>query len=356
MSVKVLHLIPSLSAGGAERQLSLLAPAMAAAGAKIAVAYGADGPNLPALQDGNVDLVALPRRKHHDPRVVTDIRRLILNWRPQLVQTWILQMDVMGGLAAHWAGVPHVLSERCSAALYTADWKNRLRQRIGRRASAIIANSQGGLDYWRGLGLQRNLHLVRNGVSPIVCSPPVNDLGLAGQPLLLAVGRLSEQKNIGVLIDAFNIALAELPAHHALILGEGPLRTSAEQRIAGSAAADRIHLGGVSKEVGWWLSRADAFVSASLFEGHPNVVIEAAAANCPLVLSEIAAHREVVDDNSALYAVPQDAAALGRRIVESVRDRSASQLRAASAHRAVAGLSFEVAAAKYLGIYRELLQ
>ncbi|MBX3601726.1 MAG: glycosyltransferase [Rubrivivax sp.] len=352
--VRVLHVIPSMSAGGAERQLALLAPALAAAGAQVAVAYGAGGPNLSLLQRGAVDLLPLRRRAHHDPRLLLDLTSLIRRWRPDVVQTWILQMDVLGGLAAHWAGVPHVLSERCSAELYADDWKNRLRVRIGRRARAIVANSQGGIDYWREVGASVPMHLVRNGVSPADRTPPTDMFGTSGHPLLLAVGRLSEQKNVSTLVDALARALVRLPGHHALILGEGPLRDAIAARIAAGPVPGRIHLGGVSPSVGWWMEHADAFVSASLYEGHPNVVIEAAAAGCPLILSDIAAHREVLDAGAALFAAPHDAVALAECIVEAAQDRAAAAIRAARAKQDVAGLTIEAAAVRYLGIYEGL--
>lgn len=356
MSARVLHFIPSLGSGGAERQLSLLAPAMVAAGATIGVAYGTGGPNLSSLQASDVETFSLPARSHHDPRVVLDLRHLIRAWRPDLVQTWIVQMDVFGGLAARWTGVPWIVSERCSAELYGRHWKTTLRHRLAHGACAVIANSEGGVDHWRALGFQGSMHVVRNGVSPPNRTTPSDTLGLDGHPLLLAVGRLSEQKNIGVLVDALGAALARLPTHHALILGDGPLRAEASQRIEAGPARGRIHLGGVSGHVGYWLGRADAFVSASLFEGHPNVVIEAASAGCPMVVSDIVAHREVVDEHAALYAAPTDMPALAEAIVRCVDDRPAARERAERARAAVAGLTFDAAAARYLQIYAELLK
>lgn len=355
MSLRILHLTPSLSAGGAERQLSLLAPAMAAGGLKVTVAYGTGGPNLRHLQGGAVDLVALPDRGHHDPRILWDLRKVILQSRAQLVQTWNLQMDVMGGLAAHSLGVAHILSERCSAELYAPGWKTRLRLAIGRRARAIVANSEGGLDYWRAHGVSSGLHLVRNGITPAGSAAPANDFGLGLAAPLLAVGRLTEQKNVLRLIQAMGTALKVLPQQRALILGDGPLRESAQALIRSLGMDQRIVLGGVSDAVGWWMSHAAVMVSASLYEGHPNVVIEAAAAGCPLVLSDIAAHREVLGPEEALYAAPEDPDGLAAAIVAAATNLSAARQRATRARAAVAGLTFEGAAQAYARIYNDVL-
>lgn len=356
MKPRLLHLIPTLGAGGAERQLSLLAPAMAQRGVECHVAFSQGGVNLERLRRSSVALHPLPQRRHHDPRIAVDLWRLMRNIRPQLVQTWLLQMDVMGGLAAMAAGIPVLLSERSAAALYERGWKMALRAALGRRARAIVANSQGGIDYWRSQRARGPLHLVRNCISPAADTPPEDDLGLALQPLILFAGRLSHEKNIPALVDALALALRQLPSHHALLFGEGPLRDDAQARIEASGLAARMHLAGFSQHLGFWLRRAEVFVSASHFEGHPNVVIEAAAAGCPMVLSDIPAHREVVSDRAALYGSPERPADLAKHIVCTVTGREAAIQRAAEARAATADLTLDRAVERYLKIYNEVLQ
>lgn len=352
---RVLHLIATFGPGGAERQLSLLAPAMVAAGAEVAIAFHQGGANLDRLHGTGVTLRPVPQRRHHDPRIIGDLHALMRQWRPDLVQTWLLQMDVMGGLAARWAGVPHVLSERSSAALYTGGWKMGLRALLGRHARAIVANSRGGVDYWRSQGARGSLHVIANGLSPADHRPPADDLGLAEVPLIISAGRLSFEKNVPGLIAALAAALQRLPDHHAVVFGDGPERALAQQLIEATPVAARLHLGGFSDRLGYWLRRARVFVSASHLEGHPNAVIEAAAEGCPLVLSDIPAHREVVDDRAALFAAPGDASQLAERIVEAATHPAASQARARLAQAATAHLQVEQAAARYVALYRELL-
>lgn len=356
MRLRVLHLIPTLGPGGAERQLAMLASAMRVEDLECHVAFAQGGANLARLEDADVALHRLSQRANHDPRLIGELHALIKRVQPQLVQTWLLQMDVMGGLAARWAGVPQVLSERSSAAMYGNGWKFALRAALGRHARAIVANSQGGLDYWRAQGARGRLQLIHNGLSPADDSRPADDLGLADVPLLIFAGRLSYEKNIPVLVDALATALRQLPSHHALLFGEGPLRAEVERRIEASGVGERFHLGGFSRELGFWLRRAQALVAVSSFEGHPNVVIEAAAAACPMVLSDIPAHREAIDASAALFAAADDVAGLASQIVATVSDRQAALARAERARAATADLAIDKAAARYLALYRELLQ
>lgn len=358
MSVRVLHLIASLGMGGAERQVSLLLPLMCSSDISMSLGYHNDGPNMVALREGEVSLHRLPQRANHDPRLLADVRNMVARVKPDIIQTWLPQMDVLGGVVAYWMGVPHVLSERSSAAMYApGGWKNRLRVAIGKRAQAIIANSEGGLDYWRGQGARGHLHVVRNALTPPSTEPaPLAQLGLEGRRLLVAAGRLSHEKNVPVLVKAMAAALAKLPDHHGVIFGEGPEREATLARIEETGLSGRLLLGGYASNLSGWLRAADVFISASLMEGHPNVVIEAAAAGCPMVLSDIPAHREFAVGDSAVFAPATHVALLAEAIVQSVGDREQALARAGRAQALTQPLSVHAAAQRHIEIYRSLLK
>lgn len=356
--MRILHLIPSFGQGGAERQLALLASALfARPDVDLQVAFHTCGVNALVLNECPSVLSELRMMDNHDPRMVWDIRRACMGFRPDIIQTWLPQMDVLGGLVARWMGIPHVLSERSSAAMYTAGgWKNRLRVAIGKRAQVIIANSEGGLDYWRRQGARGRLHVVRNALTPPSPEPaPLAQLGLEGRKLLVAAGRLSHEKNVSVVVQAMAVALAKLPEHHGVIFGEGPERKAILALIAATGLSGRIHMGGYSSNLYGWLRAADVFLSASLMEGHPNVVIEAAAAGCPLVLSDIPAHREFAVGGSALFATATDATLLAEAVVQSATNRKAAMARAEHARALTQPLSVEAAALRHIEIYRSLL-
>jgi len=358
VTIRVLHLIPSLGSGGAERQLSILAPAIDAMGLNIAVVFHSRGPNICALETAGVSQFVISIRSNYDLRLLIGVAAAVRDFRPDIIQTWLPQMDIIGGLVARRESIPHVLSERSSAAMYLSEgWKNRLRVAIGKRAQAIIANSEGGLDYWRAQGARGHLHVVRNALTPPSTEPaPVAELGLEGKRLLVAAGRLSHEKNVPILIRAMAAALAKLPDHHAVIFGEGPEREATIALIEATGQSGRLHLGGYATNLSGWLRAADVFISASLMEGHPNVVIEAAAAGCPLVLSDIPAHREFALGDSALFAPTHDAERLAEALIQSVCYRDEALARAERAQALTKPLSVQAAAQRHLEIYRSLLK
>jgi glycosyltransferase involved in cell wall biosynthesis len=356
MNPRVLHLIATLGTGGAERQVSLVLGGLKDLGLDAALCFHTAGSNLALLKESGVPLLRLPPRSNHDPRLLWDIAAVVQQYQPDIIQTWLPQMDVLGGLVARWKGVPHVLSERSSAAMYASGgWKNRLRVAIGKGAQAIVANSEGGLDYWRAQGARGRLHVVPNALTPLSLEPaPLAQVGLEGRRLLVAAGRLSQEKNVPVLVHAMAAALAKLPEHHAVIFGDGPEREATLALIAATGLSGRLHMGGYSVNLSGWFRAAEVFISASLMEGHPNVVIEAAAAGCPLVLSDIPAHREFAVGGSALFAPATQAELLAEAMVQSVTHREAAMARASLARILTEPLSVESAAERHIEIYRSL--
>ena len=162
--MNILHCIPSLGNGGAERQLSILARAQVLAGSRVHVAYVGDGVHLETLKDSGVELHRIPAKGNHDFTIVSTLWSLFSRERPDVVHTWLPQMDVVGGIIALTRRTPWVLSERSSANAYTSRLKESvLRRQLGRWADAVVANSDAGSALWSGI-LRRGArtHVVRN--------------------------------------------------------------------------------------------------------------------------------------------------------------------------------------------------
>lgn len=353
--MRVLNLIASLGPGGAERQLSLVAPGLARSGVEVHVAYCSGGPNLSRLEDSGVHLHPLASAGNHDPALAWKIYQLVRRLRPDVVQTWLLQMDILGGVTALLNRVPLIVSERSSAAAYEPDWKTRLRLLVGRRAAGIVANSHGGLDYWRPHLSVERLHLVRNCVSPAEhpAGEPIKAMAthLAGRPVVLFAGRFSYEKNIPGLVDALILVARQNADVSIMMFGEGPERALAVNRIENAGLTQRIVVAGYSPQLGAWLAHAAVCVSVSHFEGHPNVVMEAAAAGCPLVLSDIPAHRELFDESSVSLVPANSPSRIAEAVLETLHNPGAAQERTASARAIAAQCDLSTAVAAYLSIY-----
>lgn len=353
--MRILHLIPTLSGGGAERQLVLMAREHAAQGALVGVGYHTGGPNLDYLEGSGVELFPLALRNNHDPLAFWHILQIIRRWRPDLVQTWLPQMDILGGIAARICAVPHILSERSSAMAYGSDWKSALRARIAMGARAIIANSQTGLRYWQDLGARGEMHVIVNAITPFETASAGQPASLV-RPAILFAGRIAPPKNLENMVAAFALVLRQRPDTRAYILGTGHQEADLRRWIADLDVAERIHLVGYVANLYPWYAGSDVFISVSDFEGHPNVVLEAASVGCPLVLSDIAEHREAVPPDGGTFVDGHNPRQIADALIDSLDDVEASRAKAAVAKAFVADLSVENQAAKYAEIYRKIVE
>jgi glycosyltransferase involved in cell wall biosynthesis len=349
--MKILHLIPSFGSGGAERQLSILAPALVERGVECHVGYCVDGPNIGPLLNTNVILHQLDVGGNHDPRLFLRVWKLIRTVRPDVVQTWILQMDVVGGMIALLMGVPFILSERSSASAYVSGWKTLVRSKIGLHASAIVANSQGGADYWADQGPNIPIHLIRNCVVPTSCAFADVDNVPVDVPLILFAGRLSQEKNVVLLLRAFIDVVNVVPECIVVMFGEGPLLDKLSLQISSANTYGRIRLEGYTDNLSAWLRRADVCVSISDFEGSPNVVLEAAGQGCPLVLSDIPAHREVFDETSVWFVEHKSVDEVRDGILRVLSKKQERAVKAEKAKQLISSYTHDVNFTKYIDLY-----
>jgi glycosyltransferase involved in cell wall biosynthesis len=210
------------------------------------------------------------------------------------------------------------------------------------------------VEYWRGKGAKCPLHMIRN------CTPaPPRDFAdlqqRSGHELVVFAGRLSPEKNVQVMLQALISVASRRPSLRAKVFGEGPLSRSLAESIRETELQGRIELAGVTADLASWLRAASACISVSLFEGNPNVVLEAAAVGCPLVVSDIAAHREILDEETALFVPTHPAEAVAAGIQRALDDPTAARMRARRAADRARGWTAESVADKYLAAYSETL-
>lgn len=353
---RIFHVIPSLGEGGAERQLSLLAPALVQQGMECHVAYNVGGIHLGRMEESQVTVHPLPERGNANPARVADLVTLFRQVKPDIVQTWLTQMDVAGGLAARIAGCHHILSERASAAAYPKNWKNRVRCMVGQRAVAVIANSAAGAAYWHANRAHGPVIVIPNAlVADAIMTAPADAALLPTQKLILSAGRFDEQKNMEMLIDGLDLALGQLPDHNAILFGDGPQRLLVEERVAKARHADRFRLPGFTRYLGYWRKHADVFVSVSHFEGQPNVVLEAANERCPLVVSDIPEHRECLSAAAAAWVDRHSAQSIADGIIETVLDPQLADKRRTQALADVSRFTLEAQVDLYCRTYSAVI-
>jgi len=162
-----------------------------------------------------------------------------------------------------------------------------------RRAAAVIATTE-SLRV-RAARLAARVELIPNGVDTRHFAPSATERRPppGGRRRVLYVGRLSAEKNLSALIRAAAMLERRVPVHLVLV-GAGPLR---EKLVTEAAAASvALELPGVvdQRALPQLYRAADAFVLASLTEGHPKVLLEAMSTAVPCVASDCDGNRSLI--------------------------------------------------------------
>ena len=100
----------------------------------------------------------------------------------------------------------------------------------------------------------------------------------------VAVGRLTRQKNIPMMLRAF--AKGSISGDTLTLVGDGALRKALEAQARSLGLANRVHFAGHVDDIAPPLAKADFYLMSSHYEGVPAVIIEALAAGLPIITTD----------------------------------------------------------------------
>lgn len=181
----------------------------------------------------------------------------------------------------------------------------------------------------------------------------------ARNPIILAVGTPSEQKDYATLITAavhLRHMMATEGRHPTVrIVGGGPSLGALRELARQSAAADIVDVTGARSDVDALMREADLFVNSSLWEGFPIAMIEASMSALPIVATDVAGNREMVthEVNGALVP-PSDAEALAGAIARVLGDGQLYARLSSGSLAAAKRFSIDACADQHLALYEEI--
>lgn len=187
---------------------------------------------------------------------------------------------------------------------------------FARRVDAVLAPGQAMVDMLREYDYQGDVQLFPNPVDLSAFQAASGHAFRAefhlppAAPLVVYLGRLAPEKNLGVMLRAFDQARAARPDIRLLVVGDGPSREETQQ----NAPEGVTFTGGISyARVPEALAAADAFLTASTSEVLPMSMIEALAAAAPLIAARSPAALDLIQEgvNGTIREATPEALATG---------------------------------------------
>ena len=131
------------------------------------------------------------------------------------------------------------------------------------------------------------------------------DLGITRDGPVIGLGaRLMEQKGVEYLLRAMPLLIARFPDLTLVVAGEGPLEQPLKRLAAELGIEDHVRFAGVRLDLAELLHVFDLFVLPSIWEGLPMVLLEALAAGCPIVASDVGGIGTAIEDGVNGSLVP----------------------------------------------------
>jgi glycosyltransferase involved in cell wall biosynthesis len=315
-----------------------------------------------ALREAGVDVVRIEKRGAIDPRFVWKLIRFLRGGGFDIAHCFSITAEVWVRFALLWSKGTRLISSVRGLGGEGPRWQWRAKRWVIQGSAAVISNSRAGVELVSqrcGLGTER-FRVVNNGVRvPAVVEPPHERraarlrLGLdADRPLLLFVGRLVAEKNVGLLLRALTrIAAAERP--QVCLAGEGPDRVALQRQTDASDLQSDVRFLGERSDTAQLMQTADLLVLPSREEGLSNVILEAMGSSLAVVATDVGGSPELIEHGqTGLLVASDDETALADAIQTLLQHEAKRQALGDNARRAAqSNYSIEAMVERTLHIY-----
>jgi glycosyltransferase involved in cell wall biosynthesis len=352
--LKILHLVSSISVGGAERALLEMAEKSDREELEIHICYF--GSIRGASFQSDFERLGLPFLKistsrFYDLKNLTGVIKYIRKYDINIIHTHLIDADILGRIAGALTNRPVITTIQNELRRY-----NELR--VDRRllnyvtvkylTTHIVVVSEflqkQIIEEWKIRAEKiSTIHNMAN-VNLFLDIPVKRKRGVSDKKLTVTnVGRLSKQKAQHILLEAAQKVISKYPETKFMFVGQGELEQDLKQLTQSLNLEKNVEFMGIRRDVANILSESDIFVLSSFWEGLPLSAIEAMASACAVILTDVGGNRELIEHKkNGMIVPPGDSEALAGAIIELL-EREDYRLSLGQAARARAIEKFDVA-------------
>jgi GalNAc-alpha-(1->4)-GalNAc-alpha-(1->3)-diNAcBac-PP-undecaprenol alpha-1,4-N-acetyl-D-galactosaminyltransferase len=327
--MRVVLVISSLAAGGAQRVILELATNLVSRGHHVTLVTYSD-PRIdhfrvpPGVERLSLDLL-WPSKNVVDSissafRRLSRMRSSLAPLSADAIVSFIDLTNVLVLAATRGLRVPVIVSERVHPRFHRIDFQWRIARRLLYPfADRLVVQTKDIAEWARRVVPRGRISVIPNS------APSMSETGEERrEKLLLAVGRLNVQKGFDLLLRAFAESAVWRDGWRAIIVGEGPERANLQALADKLGIGGKVEFPGETDQVASWYRRAGMFVLSSRYEGFPNVLLEAMSHGCPSIAFDCpSGPRDIVQSGKNGRLLPaEDVDAL----IAAIRELSADAL------------------------------
>lgn len=287
--MKILFALGTLKKGGAERVITNLSNYLVKNNNEVIITTTIKGKTfyelnkkikLYGLDDEKISLNFIMKNKKR----LTELKKILKDEKPDIIVSFLPEPSYrVLFLKIFNRQLKVIVSVRNDPKV---EYKSRINRLIMKLlyplADGFVFQTQEAKEYF-SKRIQRKSVIIPNPINEeFICEPYTGER----EKTIVTVGRLEEQKNHKMLIDAFSKLPKEFNEYKLIIYGEGSLRHKLEQQINNLGLENRVILAGQVDDIKKEIYKAGVFVLSSNYEGMPNSLMEAMALGIPCISTD----------------------------------------------------------------------
>lgn len=354
--MKILFIINHLSAGGAEKVLSVLANTLSKKGIDVCIATVSKNPPFYELSD-HISLLHIPVNREASRllnrlfapfRLLFGIKMVIEEVQPDVVISFTTTMNVYSIIASKMTPIPIIVSEHTNFYNVRNELWRRIRDRVYPFTDTLVVLTDHD---------KKKYSFVDNVVriyNPLRLEDKHADV--KREQIVLGVGRLHSVKGFDFLLQSF--ARLNQSGWQLVILGEGEERANLLSLANELGIADQVQMPGIVKDVEAYYKKASIFVLSSRAEGFPGALCEAMGYGCAVVAYDcVTGPGDIITDGTdGLLVKPEDIDELAKSMQSLIDDPEKRESLGRNAIKIAARLDEETIAQEWLKTIDALLE
>lgn len=320
--MKITFVTATLTSGGSERVMSIVANKMQERGYEVEIVCLNDQIVFYPINKGiKITHVEIEAGTKSLSKKLWWFRKHIKQTKPDVVIAFMVSVYTVTLLALIGVDIPVISSVRNDPA-YSNLRKKITRKILLPRSAHVVVQTQQIKQYFNK-NIQKKTTVIYNPVNE-----KVFEFQLAEKEnRIISVGRLYPQKDQKTMIEAFAQVSEQYPGWKLVIFGEGPEREALESLVERLKVKDKVSMPGRSENIIDELNKSKVFCLSSIYEGMSNALVEAICVGLPVVTTKVSGTEELIKDGENGFIVNiGDKEAMANALIKIIEDKNLQNL------------------------------